>query len=102
MASRLNLHEELCEVLGNRCVYFQPPESIKMRYPGIVYSFEGMDIRNANNRHYKSSNRYTVTLIDPDPDSSLHTAILERFTMCSFDRMFTADNLNHFVYTIYY
>ena len=35
---RLALHELLCEKLGSRNVYFQPPESIKMKYPAIVYS----------------------------------------------------------------
>ena len=38
MASRLNLHNELIKMLGTNNVYYQPPESIKMKYPAIVYS----------------------------------------------------------------
>ena len=38
MASRLNLQDKLEEVLGSKQVYFQPPESLKLKYPCIVYS----------------------------------------------------------------
>ena len=38
MDRRLQLHEELCSVLGSRNVYFQPPETIKLTYPCIIYS----------------------------------------------------------------
>ena len=37
MKTRYELHEFLCEILGSRNVYFQPPESVKMKYPAIVY-----------------------------------------------------------------
>ena len=39
---RLELHEILCTILGSRNVYFQPPESIKMNYPAIVYGLDDM------------------------------------------------------------
>ena len=29
MAERLKLHQELCELIGSKNVYFDPPESIK-------------------------------------------------------------------------
>jgi len=32
---RIQLHEILCDVLGTRNVYFQPPESVDMNYPAI-------------------------------------------------------------------
>ena len=34
MDRRLKLHEELCDILGSRNVYFQPPETVKMKYVG--------------------------------------------------------------------
>ena len=37
MASRLNLHNSLIEALGTKSVYFQPPESVKLVYPCIIY-----------------------------------------------------------------
>ena len=52
MASRLELHEALCKVLGSRNVYFQPPEDIKMNYPAIEYSRASIDNTFANNDVY--------------------------------------------------
>ncbi len=101
MSSRLELHELLCETLGSRHVYFQPPSSIKMVYPAIVYSRNRIEKRHANDAIYKRLNSYTVTVIDKDPDSE----IVERVSTlpyCSFDRHFTSDNLNHDTFTIYY
>ena len=102
MASRLELHEELCALLGSRNVYFQPPESVRLKYPCIVYSLSGVNKINANNKHYKSDKRYEITVIDSDPDSEFSDKILEHFQMCSFDRAFVSDNLNHWVHSLYY
>ena len=102
MASRLKLHEELCALLGSRNVYFQPPESLKLRYPCIVYALSGVDKNNANNRAYITDKRYELTIIDYDPDSELSDKILEYFPKSSFDRPFVSDNLNHWVITLYY
>ena len=100
--SRLNLHEELCEILGSRNVYYQPPESVKMRYPCIKYSRSGINQRHANDKSYNNTNRYEIIVIDLDPDSVIPDKILEHFKMCSFDRGYVSDNLNHNVYTLYY
>lgn len=100
MASRLKLHEELCVILGTRNVYFQPPSS--MNHPCIKYSRADVDKDNANNKPYRSTNRYTIIVIDRDPDSEIPDKILNHFPMCSFDRFYTSDNLNHTVLTLYY
>ena len=102
MASRLELHEELCEILGTKNVYFQPPESVKMNYPCIVYSRSGIDSKRANNGIYNSTNQYDVTVIDYDPDSEIPDKLLKHFQMCRFSRAFTSDNLNHTALTLYY
>lgn len=102
MASRLELHEELCKLLGSRNVYFDPPEDVKMKYPAIRYSLSGVDLAHANNKIYRSTNQYSIMVIDHDPDCDIHTRILERFSMCNFGRPFTADNLSHFPLTLYY
>lgn len=102
MASRLNLHEELCNILGSRNVYYDPPESVKLKYPCIVYALDGMDKHNANDLRYNSTNRYQVTLMESSPDSAYQDKILDRFPMASFDRSYPANNLHHQVYTIYY
>lgn len=101
MDSRLELHEILCDVLGSRHVYFQPPSSVKMVYPAIVYSRNSIGNDFANDLVYKQSLGYTVTVIDEDPDSNIVKQI-SKLPMCRFDRHFTSDNLNHDVFTIYY
>ena len=74
---RLAFHNLLCEILscpieGEQCrCYFQPPESIKMNYPAIVYSLDDIDKTYANDGVYLSNRRYAVTVIDKDPDLSL-------------------------------
>ena len=102
MASRLELHEELCTLLGSRNVYFQPPESIKMKYPCIVYSLSKLDYKHANNKVYKSDKAYETIVIDPDPDGDIYERLLNHFPMCQFDREYPADDLNHYVFTIFY
>ena len=102
MTSRLKLHEELCDILGSKNVYYQPPESVKWAYPCIKYDLSAIDQSYANDRPYKSINRYEIIVIDKDPDSEIPYKIFDRFGMCRFDRKYTADNLNHFVITLYY
>ena len=102
MGSRLELHEELCEILGNRRAYFQSPASVKMSYPCIRYSLGGINSLKANDKNYKNTKRYEITVIDTNPDSDIYLKILEHFPMCSFDRPCTADNLNHWVLTLHY
>ena len=102
MATRLTLHEELCELLGSSNVYFQPPESVKMKYDAIRYELGGKDLKRANNKVYQNTNRYECVLITRDPDTTIPDAIISHFEMCSFGRPYTADNLNHYPFTIYY
>lgn len=97
--TREELHEVFVNILGSRNVYFQPPESLKIKYPCIIY--ERSDIRTvkADNDDYLVRNRYTVTVIDADPDSKLPYEIL-KLRYCNFDRHFVSDNLNHDVFTL--
>ena len=101
MASRLELHEELCTLLGSRNVYFQPPSTIKMKYPAIVYSLDAFENRHANDSVYSQNIRYSLTYIDIDPDNVNKIAI-SKLPYCRFNRFYIADNLNHYNYTIYY
>ncbi len=95
------LQTVLESLLGSRNVYFQPPESIKLDYPCIVYERSGIRADSANNRPYLKRKRYTVTCIDGDPDSEIPDKLLE-LKYCSFDRHFISDNLNHDVFTLYF
>lgn len=99
MKTRLELHEMLCNVLGSRNVYFQPPESVKMKYPAIVYSRSDMPSTFADDLAYLTSGEYLVTLIDKDPDSMILEKLLN-LPQCRYDRHYAADNLNHDIFII--
>lgn len=102
MSSRTQLHEELCEILGSRNVYYQPPNSAQMKYPCIVYSKAGVDTKNANNKKYLTHNIYDGIVIDYDPDSEIADDILDHFSMCSLSNSYTADKLYHRPFKLYY
>lgn len=101
MASRFDLHELLCDVLGTRNVYFQPPESVQMKYPAIVYGLDNIENSFANDGVYFSKRRYLITVIDKDPDSSIIDKVVALPT-CRFNRHYESDNLNHDVFTLFY
>lgn len=91
----------LCTILENRNAYFQPPESIKMNYPAIVYKLANIKPLYANDNFYKQITCYELTVIDKDPDSKIRDKI-SCLPFCKFDRHFTYGNLNHYVFTLYY
>ena len=99
MGSRLGL-QDLLETLVNN-VYFQPPESLKLSYPCIVYSRSDMDTKFADDIPYAHSKQYQLIVIDKDPDSSIPGKVA-LLPMCTFDRHYTANNLNHDIFDIYY
>ena len=101
MANRLDLQAILEELLGSRNVYFQPPASIKMKYPAIVYTRRNVTVVRANDNVYRQLPEYELTLIDPNPDSEFIEKILN-LPYCRFDRHFASDNLNHDVFSINY
>lgn len=100
MASRLELHEKLCGLLGSRNVYYDPPESVKMSYPAIRYSRKRIDNTFANNSVYKQDDSYEIIVIYRDPDSIVPSEI-SKLPMCSHDRHYVADNLHHDIFTLY-
>ena len=102
MASRLKLHEELCAILESTNVYYQPPQSLMMKYPCIRYSPGRPELTYANNKFYNGMKRYEGIVIDEDPDSQIAEKLLNHFELISLGDPYPADNLNHFPFTIYY
>jgi len=89
------------EKLGSRNVYFQPPETLKMSYPCIVYAWSGNEVYHADDRPYRVKRKYSATVIDPNPDSEIPDKIAE-MPMTELNRTYTTERLNHYVFTIYY
>jgi hypothetical protein len=101
MAPRFELQTLLTDILEANHVYFQPPPSVQMVYPCIVYSRDYEQINYADDIPYKHRKRYLVTVIDRNPDSEIPDKISE-LSMCTYDRFYTADNLNHDVYKLFF
>lgn len=101
MASRLDLQVKLETILGTRHVYYQPPASVRMRYPAIVYSRSNIENQHADDGVYIQSYFYDLIVIDEDPDSEIVEKV-SKLPGCRFNRHFTSENLNHDVFTLYY
>lgn len=101
MDRRLELHAKLKDILGSDNVYFCPPPGYRMKYPCIVYKLGVSSVIPADNIKYQTKKQYVVTVIDEDPDSEIPDKV-HNLLYCGMDRVFTADNLNHFVYRLYY
>lgn len=107
MNRRLKLHDILCKILccpneGQACrAYFQPPATVKMKYPAIVYALNDIENTFADDGVYLSARNYSVTVIDSDPDSSLIGKVASLPTS-RFNRHYTKDNLNHDVFEIFF
>lgn len=126
MGQRAGLHALLCNVLSSfgvwlwdplnfttddlqtaiereakRHVYYQPPSNIKIAYPCIVYSMSDIDTKFADNIPYMRQKQYNLTVIDKDPDSMIVDKV-SHLPRCTFDRMYIADNLYHWTFSIYY
>lgn len=101
MGLRLQLQSLLSEILGSGHVYFQPPATVQMKYPAIVYSRDALDTEFAGNNPYRHTQRYQVTVIAEDPDNDIRDRVAA-LPMCTFLRFFAADNLNHDVFTLYF
>ena len=82
-------------------LYFQPPPGVKMKYPAVVYELSDIPSRHADNRPYIIQKRYTVTVIDKDPDSELPDE-LAALPTADMSRFFTSENLNHWVFSVYF
>lgn len=99
--TRIALHELLVSVLGSENVYFQPPESLQLRFPAIIYSRSELNNRFADNSVYSRDNAYEVIVVDQNPDSEIVQRISE-LPFCRFNRHYRSDHMNHDVFTIYF
>lgn len=97
--SRLDLHTELVAVTDN--VYFQPPANVTMEFPCIVYQRDFSYVDFADDIPYKECKRYQLTVIDRNPDSILPDEI-ETMRYCAFSRFLVAEDLNHFIFRLYF
>lgn len=106
MASRLDLHAKLVGILGSQNVYYQPPTSLVLKYPCIIYARGDHWNIKASNKIYRGKWRYQLTVIDKapgndDPEQDTCTKLLG-LDYVSYDRRFVSDNLYHDILNIYF
>lgn len=101
MGSRLDLQNLLEFILGSRNVYYQPPESVKIKYPAIIYRRNDIDNNFADDIVYMQNYTYQIIVIDADPDSEIVDRV-SKLPMCRYDRHYTSDNLNHDIFILNY
>lgn len=100
--SRLQLSEILNKIMGvAKRVYFQPPATAKISYPCIIYKFDDIDTAFADNNPYSLTKKYVVMAVTKDPDSDLPMKIAQ-LPMCTMNRAYTADNLYHYIFDLYF
>lgn len=102
MDRRLSLHKEFETLLGNKNCYYQPPESLKLKFDCIIYNLSAANIDRADNKVYLFTRRYNVTFITKNPDNPIIEELPKRFEHCVLNNFFTSDNLNHYNYTLFY
>lgn len=103
MNDRISFRDRLEEVVGEGIkLYFQPPEGLKLTFPCIVYEMANVEIKKADNSPYIGHKRYTVTVIDKNPDSDIYMNILNGFEHAKYSNTFKSDNFYHYVISIYW
>lgn len=96
---RLILQTDLEEILGSRNVYYQPPASISMKYPCIVYNYDGESNVYSDDIKYLTFDEYTITHITTE----VLPEVLDKLASMpysSFVRQFKTDGLYHYVYKL--
>lgn len=99
---RAELHEKLVEIMGTGRVHFEPPETVKLSYPCIVYERSAGDTDFANNMPYRFQMRYTLTVISRHADEPINAKLAMSLPSILYNRHFVTDGLHHDVFSIYY
>lgn len=98
--TRESLHDVLLNTIGTTSVYFQPPPSISMKYPAIVYKLSKIQSKYASDSRYNTTREYQVTIIDKSPISPIVDRLLQNIVTCEHTSHFCSDNLNHDVFNV--
>lgn len=108
MGRRLELHSLLVQIMdaqdlpeNDQPVYFQPPANVQMIFPCITYHRDTSETLFAGNNPYRHTKRYEVTVLDRNPDTEIPERVAA-LPMCLHSRTFAADNLNHYIFSLYF
>lgn len=102
MLKRVDIQEKFKFLLGSNNVYYQPPANLKMKYPAIVYSLDGLDVKRFDNKRLINKNCFSVTHIYRNESENLVETMLKNFEYISFDNRSIVDGIYNDHYTIYW
>lgn len=100
MIDRITLQKTLENLLGTRNVYHQPPESMKLNYPCIIYSLGGIHNKSAANSIYITHKSYSLKYITKDPDDSFVDKLNDQ-PYCGFSNQYKSGDLYINVFKLY-
>lgn len=100
MATRLDLQNELEEMLGSRNVYYRPPETLKINIPGIVYTPIRKGTIHADDTRYLGIPNYKVVVMSKTPDHPVIEKLLDR-RWCIHETTYMTNGLYHDVFTLF-
>lgn len=95
MLNRMKVQTILTEIVDN--VYFQPPESVKLKYPCIIYDLSEIRPEYANNSVYNIHDAYSITYITRKADD-MNLAKVAMIPCVRHDRTYMSDGLYHHVF----
>lgn len=101
MADRSALSQMLIGIMGEDHVYFQPPESIRLNYPCIVYKLQRLEQHYADGIKYNNMRCYSLIFISKDADDPL-IDLIDELPYCSHQDRYISSNLYHDSFIIYH
>lgn len=99
--TRLEIQDLLESIDPSLHVYYQPPPSVHIKYPAIIYKLDDIDQLHADDRTYLKSKSYMITLVHSDPDNNIIDKLIDMIPNIRFDRTYISDNLYHYIYILY-
>ena len=99
---RFLLQNQLETLLGLDHVYFNPPESISLVYPCLIYTLSNKLVNSADDKMYKKMDRYELTYIHIDPDDLFVDSLLSNFNYIKFDRQAIVKNVYNDYLILYF
>lgn len=94
------VQKKLCDILGSPYCYTEPP-SKGIKYPCFMLTLSDSYIHHADNIPYRASKEYTITYISKVSKDDILGVLLSEFQYISFDRMYVADHLYHYIFSLY-
>lgn len=100
--TRQDLETILETILNNHNVYFQPPESLKLKYPCIIYRRSKPQVYHADGFPYSITNGYDLTVIQTKSDTTISDELIRTLPMCTYDRSYNQNNLYYEALHLYF